>query len=69
MAFEGQEYAYGSGKQRVIFWKSLARSLSLPDGGWTGVLLRREPPRWICSPFSLPIPPSMHHVTHCRSPT
>lgn len=33
MAFEGQGFAYGSGKERVIFWKSLARSLGSPDGG------------------------------------
>lgn len=32
MAFEGQEYAAGSGKQRVIFWKSVSRTLSLRDG-------------------------------------
>ncbi|GBF89654.1 hypothetical protein Rsub_02372, partial [Raphidocelis subcapitata] len=29
---EGAEYAFGSGKERVIFWKSVARSLAAEDG-------------------------------------
>ena len=26
-AFEGQEYAFGGSKERIIFWRSLSRTL------------------------------------------